>query len=154
MPAGAVRGNFNHQQARPACAGVGEIRPDGRKVRRRGLGDARQRDRRRHLDHGTDDAGGGTGNDGDGLGDRPGGAGRGRCDRRADRRQVQRRRRVSRSAPSPRSCGKRVGVRAISASCVISIDSHASPGLLRTLPLPASGARLRPANRLSLKTGS
>ena len=62
VPAGAdLARTSDHQQARPARARLGEIRPDGRALQRRGLGDARRRDRRRHLDHGTDDAGGGTG---------------------------------------------------------------------------------------------
>ena len=46
----------NLQQEGPARARVGEIRADGRAVRRRGEGHARRRDRRRQLDHGPDDA--------------------------------------------------------------------------------------------------
>ena len=56
-PAGrGVPRTSHHQQARPARARLGEIRPDGRALQRRGLGDPRRRNRRRHLDHGTDDA--------------------------------------------------------------------------------------------------
>ena len=46
------------QQEGPARARLRQVRADGREVRRRGEGDARRRDRRRHIDHGTDDAGG------------------------------------------------------------------------------------------------
>ena len=47
----------NRQQEGPARARLGQVRADGRALRRRRDGHARQRDRRRHLDHGPDDAG-------------------------------------------------------------------------------------------------
>ena len=75
----------DHQQARPACARLGEIRPDGRAIRSRCVGDARRRDRRRQLHHGPDDARGGTGHHDPGLREGPRGPSRARCDRRARR---------------------------------------------------------------------
>src|SRR5262249_13231434 len=41
-----------------ARARLGEVRANGGKIRCRGEGEARPRGRRRHLDHGADDAGG------------------------------------------------------------------------------------------------
>jgi len=57
IPQGAVsRETSHHQQTRSARARFRKIRSDGRALRCRGLGDTRRRDRRRHLDHGIDDA--------------------------------------------------------------------------------------------------
>ena len=48
----------DRQQEGPARPRLGEIRADRRAIRRQHHGDPRQRNRRRHLDHGPDDAGG------------------------------------------------------------------------------------------------
>ena len=51
-----ARGSADHQQEGPARPRLGQIRADGRAIRRRGDRHARRRNGRRHLDHGPDDA--------------------------------------------------------------------------------------------------
>src|SRR5262249_17700187 len=80
------------QQAGAACSGLGQVRDDGRAVRRRGVGLARQRARGRHLDHGPDDARGRSRHDHHRRSQRPtGGRGCGRA-RDAGRQTIHRRR--------------------------------------------------------------